>query len=216
MLAVRTFHTLTVLSFDDDASRSHAPFECIGSHASDVIHCLWPLSGLHTSLPVRGFHTRISPSLSAEAKREPSGDQAVHSTWCLWPRHVYLGVDVLTSQNRTVASPPPEASRSPSGEKETCRTASVCPGNVSVHRATGSTLNNESGWYLMGRTTSVDSFCASTASRSFASSSSSLTKKAYGVRSSFSSNSFTSSSICPCVVSSGMSSCGPVASPSIV
>lgn len=37
---VRTFHSRTVRSLDELASRSHAPFRCIGSHDSDVICCL--------------------------------------------------------------------------------------------------------------------------------------------------------------------------------
>lgn len=58
-------------SLDELASRSPAGFRCNGSHASDVTHCLWADRGWPCCCPLVGFHRRISPFLSADAKRFP-------------------------------------------------------------------------------------------------------------------------------------------------
>jgi hypothetical protein len=178
---VRTFHTRTVPSWLAEARRAHPPPEATsvarwsGSHASDVTHDLCPLRGLQCGLPVAASHTRTSPALSADAKRRPSGDQAVQRTWWACPLTADRGVHEPTSQKRTMASPPPEARTEPSGEKETWRTASVCPGRLSVQRVTGRTLKTERGWYRMRAVASVVTCARSRADRSVPTTSSSFT-----------------------------------------
>lgn len=56
---------------DELASRSPAGFRCNGSHASEVTHCLCANSGCPCCCPFDGSHRRISPFLSADAKRFP-------------------------------------------------------------------------------------------------------------------------------------------------
>lgn len=68
---VTRVHTLMRASLDELASRSPAGFRCNGSHASDVTHCLWAVRAWPCCCPFVGSHRRISPFLSAEAKRFP-------------------------------------------------------------------------------------------------------------------------------------------------
>lgn len=136
-----------------------------------------------TAAPPHSGCVRTSPDLSADANRFPSGDHAVHRTWCRCPAHTNRAAKQLASQNVTVASPPPEARVAPSGLQasartqlethrrppgttrpqphlnETCSTASVCPGRLSVHRVTGATRNTASGWKRTQWTSSPESAC---------------------------------------------------------
>merc|ERR1740124_1930923 len=114
-----------------------------GSQAMSVIHLVWALI-FARAIPLKGSQRMRRPFLSAEAKRRPSGDQAVQRTWVLCSRHVWGG-EVRTSQKRTEVSPPPDARCFPSGLYETCNTASVCPGIVSEHLVTGRTRKIASG-----------------------------------------------------------------------
>ena len=118
----------------------------MGSHATEVIHRECALMGEPTFSPVAGSQRIRTPFLSAETSLLALGLHARQRMWFLWPRHVCLGREVLTSQKRTVVSPPPEARWRPSPEKDTKSTASVCPGMVSVQRVTGRTLKTARGW----------------------------------------------------------------------
>jgi hypothetical protein len=59
--------------------------------------------------PVLGSQTITFPDLSPEANFESLGAQARARTHPGWPLHSKCGVSVVKSQNRTVASPDPEA-----------------------------------------------------------------------------------------------------------
>mmetsp|Transcript_6780 Transcript_6780/g.21889 ORF Transcript_6780/g.21889 Transcript_6780/m.21889 type:complete len:202 (-) Transcript_6780:276-881(-) len=162
---VRAFQILIEASFEALAKSSadlgmSTPSTWRGAHASAVIHLVCRASTkMHR--PVLGSQTRTSPFLSPDANLEQSGAHAVHSTWLRWPAHVFFGVADSASQNRTVASPPPEASILPSGEYVTCRMASVWPGIVSAQRLTRRTRKTARGSYVTHKTCSVETLWSS-------------------------------------------------------
>ena len=79
----RTFHTTTVPSREEEASRSHFPFRWSGSQLRLVTHWRWPES-LQIISPFFVFHMITSPFLSPLAYMRPVGDHAVHRTWFLF------------------------------------------------------------------------------------------------------------------------------------
>src|SRR5690606_22356367 len=107
MPPVFTNQILTVASLLALASRGlPSCHRWYGSHASDVTHFAWPLSGpLPTALPVSGSHILTALSMLPVASLFPSALHSTHSTHPSWPERVYLGVPVMQSHTLAVLSP---------------------------------------------------------------------------------------------------------------
>ena len=107
----------------------------------------------------------VSPAQdkAPDHQKQPAWHKPLHpSSMILCPPspgrtlQVLSGSCVPKSQNLTVVSPEPLASRLPSGLKLTDSTASEWPDIEAVHRATGRTLNTAWGWYTMQRAFSTE------------------------------------------------------------
>lgn len=121
-----------------------------GSQAKQLIQKVCPFS-VPLSSPEEVFQMWIIPFLSAEASLLPSGDQAMARTQFLCAVQVRKVVSVLTSQNRTVVSPDPEASEDPSGLKHTDTMASVCPAIDPLHLVIDWTWNTACGAHTISK-----------------------------------------------------------------
>src|SRR5438132_959742 len=72
--------------------------------------------------PVLGLQTIISPSASAEASQQPSGEKATDVISAPCPLRLWPGAYVSVLQSSTVLPAPPVAINLPSGEKATAFT----------------------------------------------------------------------------------------------
>lgn len=148
-----TSHTLTVPSFEAEASRG-LPGDWLwyGSQDMLVIHFVWPFSGPPRASPVLGSHSLTVLSMLPDASIRPSGDHATARTQLVCPFNVWRGVPVSQSHILTVLSPLPVAILDDtSGENAVANIASPCPDIEAEHLVTARTRKTAWGmnWRMM-------------------------------------------------------------------
>lgn len=84
----------------------HSADKWYGAQQRAVIHCLWPVIGGPTRLPVSTFQDIIIPFLQPETKYLLFGDHAIHNTQLVWPVdsnvqniYIYMSINVDKYEN---------------------------------------------------------------------------------------------------------------------
>ena len=93
--------------------------ECaaIGEKQTVVIDLSFPTLNTARSLLSGMSHKRTVPSVAAEARRFPSGENVKSRTLPMCPRNTLMVSPEAASERVTLASAPPETTMRPSGEK---------------------------------------------------------------------------------------------------